>query len=258
MKRNGAKQTVPQPSASRKQQQKITNAAGKQTGRPGIMPIDANEARKRNRVLRGGKRLRSGITVPIDEDPVEDDPTDQEYDTDEWTKSEDESDDESTELSTNIVEPSLPVHNKRHETIVFFDIKDVPVPEEDDLLPLCSNENYEDFSFQHNGAVIKVRDETRPPELKRPGRLPRVTFAIGGKHLLYPACGIRNASNCKVNVSVIQVRTPESVVGGGVLVSPGMLVRVVPESRWFLIQAITAHPSGDSRYLESYLITILM
>lgn len=258
MLRNSAKQTVPQPSASRKKQQKKTNVTGKHTGRPGIKPIDADEARKRSRVLYRGKRLKSGITIPIDEPSPEGDATDQEYDTDEWTKSELESDDESTELSTNSVEPSLPVHNKRHETIVLFDIKDVPVPEEDDLLPLCSNENYEDFSFQHNGAVIKVRDETRPPELRRPGRQGRVTFAIGGKHLLYPACGIRNATNCKVNVSAIQVRTPESVVGGGVLVSPGMLVRVEPESRWLLIQAITAHSSGDSRYRQSYLITILM
>jgi len=258
MEGNGAKQTVPQPSASRKKQQKKTNVtAGKETGRPGIKPKDANEARKKARVLKGGKRRQSGITVPIDEDHTDEDPTEEEYNSQEYTTSDDESD-ESTELTTNIIEPSLPVHNKRHETIVFFDIKDVPVTLEDESLPLGPNENYSDFAFQHNGDVIKVRDETRPPELRRPGRQGRVTFAIGGKHLLYPACGIRNASNCKVNVSVIQVRTPESVVGGGVLVSPGMLVRVVPDSRWFLIQAITAHPSGDSRYRQSYLITILM
>ena len=259
MERNSAKQTVPQPSASRKKQQKKTNVtAGKETGRPGIKPKDANEVRKRARVLRGGKLRRSGISVPIDESHDDEDPTEEEYNSQtECTTSDDESD-ESTELPTNIVEASLTVHNKRHETIVLFDIKDVPVTLEDDPLPLCSNENYDDFYNFYNGDVIKVRDETRPPELKRAGRQGRVTFAIGGKHLLYPACGIRNASNCKVNVSVIQVRTPESVVGGGVLVSPGMLVRVVPESRWFLIQAITAHPSGDSRYLESYLITILM
>ena len=259
MERNSAKQTVPQPSASRKKQQKKTNVtAGKETGRPGIKPKDANEARKRARVLRGGKLRRSGITVPIDESHTDEDPTEEEYNSQtECTTSDDESD-ESTELPTNIVEASLPVHNKRHETIVLFDIKDVPVPLEDDPLPLCSNENYPDFAFQHNGAVIKVRDETRPPELKRPGRQGRVTFAIGGKHLLYPACGIRNAVNCKVNVSAIQVRTPESGVGGGVTVSPGMLTRVEPDSRWLLIQAITAHSSGDSRYRQSYLITILM
>ena len=258
MLRNGANQTVRQPSASRKQQQKKTNAAGKHTGRPSRLPMDAYEAWRKSRVLKGGKRLKSGITIPIDEPSPEGDPTDEEYDSDEWTTSDDESDDESTELTTNIVEPSLPVHNKRHETIVFFDIKDVPVPQEDDPLPLCSNENYSDFAFQHNGAVIKVRDDTRPPELRRPGRQGRVTFAIGGKHLLYPACGIRNAVNCKVNVSAIQVRTPESGVGGGVTVSPGMLTRVEPDSRWLLIQAITAHSSGDSRYRQSYLITILM
>ena len=258
MERNASKVTVPQPSASRKKQQKKTNVtAGKETGRPGIKPKDAYEAWKKSRVLKGGKVRRSGISVPIDESHTDEDPTEEEYNSQECTTSDDESD-ESTELPTNIVEPSLPVHNKRHETIVFFDIKDVPVPEEDDPLPLCSNENYEDFSFQHNGAVIKVRDETRPPELKRPGRQGRVTFAIGGKHLLYPACGIRNAANCKVNVSAIQVRTPESGVGGGVTVSPGMLTRVEPDSRWLLIQAITAHSSGDSRYRQSYLITILM
>ena len=251
-------QYVPQPSASRKQQQKKTNAAGKHTGRPGIKPKDANEARKRSRVLYGGKRLQEGITVPIDEDPVEGDPTDEEYNSEEWTTTSDDDSDESTELPTNIVEQSLPVHNRSHETIVLFDIKDVPVLPEDDPLPLCSNENYVDFSFQHNGPCIKVRDERRPPELKRQGRQGKVTFAIGGKHLLYPACGIRNAVNCKVNVSAIQVRTPESVVGGGVLVSPGMLVRVEPNGRWLLIQAITAHSSGDSRYFQSYLITILM
>ena len=258
MLRKGANQTVLQPSASRKKQQKKTNVtAGKETGRPGIKPKDANEARKRNRVLKGGKRRRSGITVPIDATHSDGDSTDEVYNSQEYTTSDDESD-ESTELPTNIVEASLPVHNKRHETIVLFDIKDVPVPLEDDPLPLCSNENYPDFSFQHNGDVIKVRDETRPPELKRPGRQGRVTFAIGGKHLLYPACGIRNAVNCKVNVSAIQVRTPESGVGGGVTVSPGMLTRVEPDSRWLLIQAITAHSSGDSRYRQSYLITILM
>lgn len=258
MEGNGAKQTVPQPSASRKKQQKKTNVtAGKETGRPGIKPKDANEARKKARVLKGGKRRQSGITVPIDEDHTDEDPTEEEYNSQEYTTSDDESD-ESTELTTNIIEPSLPVHNKRHETIVFFDIKDVPVTLEDESLALGPNENYSDFSFQHNGAVIKVRDVARPPELKRPGRQGKVTFAIGGKHLLYPACGIRNATNCKVNVSAIQVRTPESVVGGGVLVSPGMLVRVEPDSRWLLIQAITAHSSGDSRYRQSYLITILM
>ena len=258
MLRNGANQTVLQPSASGKKQQKKTNVtAGKETGRPGIKPKDANEARKRNRVLKGGKLRRSGISVPIDESHTDEDPTEEEYNSQECTTSDDESD-ESTELPTNIVEPSLPVHNKRHETLVFFDIKDVPVPQEDDPLPLCSNENYSDFAFQHNGAVIKVRDDTRPPELRRPGRQGRVTFAIGGKHLLYPACGIRNAVNCKVNVSAIQVRTPESGVGGGVTVSPGMLTRVEPDSRWLLIQAITAHSSGDSRYRQSYLITILM
>ena len=258
MERNASKVTVPQPSASRKKQQKKTNVtAGKETGRPGIKPKDANEARKRNRVLKGGKRRRSGITVPIDKSHSDEDPTEEEYNSQECTTSDDESD-ESTELPTNIVEPSLPVHNKRHETLVFFDIKDVPVTLEDDPLPLGPNENYSDFAFQHNGAVIKVRDETRPPELKRAGRQGRVTFAIGGKHLLYPACGIRNAVNCKVNVSAIQVRTPESGVGGGVTVSPGMLTRVEPDSRWLLIQAITAHSSGDSRYRQSYLITILM
>ena len=258
MERNSAKQTVPQPSASRKKQQKKTNAAGKHTGRPSHMPIDAAEAQKRKRVLYGGKRLKSGITIPIDESCPSGDETDVVYNSEEWTplNSGDETD-ESTE-PTNIVEPSLPVHNTRHETLVFFDIKDVPVTLEDDPLPLCSNENYPDFSFQHNGDGIKVRDETRPPELKRPGRQGRVTFAIGGKHLLYPACGIRNAVNCKVNVSAIQVRTPESGVGGGVTVSPGMLTRVEPDSRWLLIQAITAHSSGDSRYRQSYLITILM
>lgn len=258
MKRNSAKVTVPQPSASRKQQQKKTNAAGKQTGRPSRMPLDATEVWKRSRVLKGGKRLKSGITIPIDAPTPDGESTDKVYDSDEWSASEDDDSDGSTELTTNIFEPSLPVHNKRHETLVFFDIKDVPVPQEDDPLPLCSNENYSDFAFQHNGDVIKVRDETRPPELKRPGRQGRVTFAIGGKHLLYPACGIRNAVNCKVNVSAIQVRTPESGVGGGVTVSPGMLTRVEPDSRWLLIQAITAHSSGDSRYFQSYLITILM
>ena len=258
MLRNGANQTVLQPSASGKKQQKKTNVtAGKETGRPGIKPKDANEARKKAYVLKGGKRRQSGITVPIDKSHSDEDPTEEEYNSQECTTSDDESD-ESTELPTNIVEPSLPVHNKRHETIVLFDIKDVPVTLEDDPLPLGPNENYSDFAFQHNGAVIKVRDETRPPELKRAGRQGRVTFAIGGKHLLYPACGIRNAVNCKVNVSAIQVRTPESGVGGGVTVSPGMLTRVEPDSRWLLIQAITAHSSGDSRYRQSYLITILM
>ena len=178
MEGNGAKQTVPQPSASRKKQQKKTNVtAGKETGRPGIKPKDANEARKKARVLPQGKRRRSGITVPMDESHDDEDPTEEEYNSQEYTTSDDESD-ESTELPTNIVEASLPVHNKRHETIVLFDIKDVPVPLEDDPLPLCSNENYPDFAFQHNGAVIKVRDETRPPERKRPGRQGRVTFAI--------------------------------------------------------------------------------
>ena len=127
MKRNGAKQTVPQPSASRKQQQKKTNAAGKHTGRPSGMPIDATEARKRSRVLRGGKRLQSGITIPIDEPSPDGDPTDEEYNSEEWTDTSDDDSDGTTELTTNIVEPSLPVHNKRHETLVFFDIKDVPV-----------------------------------------------------------------------------------------------------------------------------------
>ena len=135
MLRNGANQTVRQPSASRKQQQKKTNAAGKHTGRPSRLPMDAYEAWRKSRVLKGGKRLKSGITIPIDEPSPEGDPTDQEYDSDEWTTSDSSSDDESTELSTNIVEPSLPVHNKRHETLVFFDIKDVPVPQEDDPLP---------------------------------------------------------------------------------------------------------------------------
>ena len=220
--------------------------------------MDAYEAWGKSRVLYGGKRLKSGITIPIDATASDGDSTDEVYKSDEWTpRNSGDDSDESTE-PTNIVEPSLPVHNTRHETLVFFDIKNVPVPQEDDPLPLCSNENYPDFSFQHNGAVIKVRDVARPPELKRPGRQGKVTFAIGGRHLLYPACGIRNATNCKVNVSAIQVRTPESVVGGGVLVSPGMLVRVEPDSRWLLIQAITAHSSGDSRYRQSYLITILM
>ena len=72
--------------------------------------MDAYEAWRKSRVLKGGKRLKSGITIPIDEPSPEGDPTDQEYDSDEWTTSDDESDDESTELSTNIVEPSLPVH----------------------------------------------------------------------------------------------------------------------------------------------------
>ena len=103
MLRNGANQTVLQPSASGKKQQKKTNVtAGKETGRPGIKPKDANEARKRARVLKGGKRLQGGLTIPIDAISPEGDPTDQEYDTDEWTTSEDESDDESTELTTNI------------------------------------------------------------------------------------------------------------------------------------------------------------
>ena len=177
MLRNGANQTVLQPSASGKKQQKKTNVtAGKETGRPGIKPKDAYEAWRKSRVLKGGKVRRSGISVPIDESHTDEDPTEEEYNSQECTTSDDESDDESTELTTNIVEPSLPVHNKRHETIVFFDIKDVPVPQEDDPLPLGLNENYSDFSFQHNGAVIKVRDETRPPERKRPGRQGRVTL----------------------------------------------------------------------------------
>ena len=62
MERNSAKQTVPQPSASRKKQQKKTNAAGKHTGRPSRLPMDAYEAWRKSRVLYGGKRLKSGIT----------------------------------------------------------------------------------------------------------------------------------------------------------------------------------------------------
>ena len=59
MERNASKVTVLQPSASGKKQQKKTNVtAGKETGRPGIKPKDANEARKRARVLKGGKLRR--------------------------------------------------------------------------------------------------------------------------------------------------------------------------------------------------------
>ena len=75
MLRNGANQTVLQPSASGKKQQKKTNVtAGKETGRPGIKPKDANEARKKSRVLPQGKLRRSGITVPIDESHTDEDP----------------------------------------------------------------------------------------------------------------------------------------------------------------------------------------
>ena len=41
------------------------------------MPIDAAEARKRSRVLYGGKRLKSGITIPIDETTPDGDSTDE-------------------------------------------------------------------------------------------------------------------------------------------------------------------------------------
>ena len=86
--------------------------------------MDAYEAWRKSRVLKGGKRRRSGITVPIDTTHSDGDSTDEVYNSQEYTTSDDESDDESTELTTNIVEPSLPVHNKRHETLVFFDIKE--------------------------------------------------------------------------------------------------------------------------------------
>jgi hypothetical protein len=255
MKRTAAKQTVSKPSASYKRRQKNTNAVGTHTDRTSGM----REAHATNvpRGPEGHKRLKSGIWLPIDEETPEDDAIvsagadsgDGSY--------EDSGDDDSDEITetTDVVEERPLVRNQRHETIVLLDIKDVSFTTEDEALPLCSNENSEDFSSDHNGAIIKVRDATRPPEQTRKGRQGKVTYAVSGKHFLHPTCGIRNAVSCKVNVSAIQVRTPESAQCGGVTISPGMLARIETSHRWLLIQAITARPSGDARCFHYDLIT---
>ena len=250
--RYAATTTASAPNKSRKSVQNKTNADGTHTGGPSAMRhAGASYVPRRRECPRGCKLLKiSGVIMPIDEPTPTGDETDVEC-PDDSTES---SDDDSVE-NTEGLEPCPPVNKIRYETSVFLDIKDVPPTTEDEALPLCSNENSEEI---FNGEIIKVRDATRPPEQTRRGRQGRVTYAIGGKHLLHPTCGMRNDVNCKVNVSAIQARTAESAQSGGVTISPGMLARVEWSSRWFLIQSITAHPSGDSRYFHSHLITILM
>jgi hypothetical protein len=192
--------------------------------------------------------------MPSNEETPEGDSVLSESSDESYSDSGDVDSDENRETN-DVVEERPLVRNQRHETIVLLDIKDVSFTTEDEALPLCSNENSEDFSSDHNGAIIKVRDATRPPEQTRKGRQGKVTYAVSGKHFLHPACGIRNAVNCKVNVSAIQVRTPESAQCGGVTISPGMLARTETSSRWLIIQAITARPSGDARCFHYDLIT---
>jgi hypothetical protein len=255
MKRNAPKQTVSKPSASYKRRQKNTNGVGTHTDRTsGMREARATNVPTRLIVPEGFKRLKCGITMPIDEDTPEGGSVMSNSGDESYSDSGDVDSDETTE-TTNVVEERPLVCNQRHETNVLLDIKDVPSTTEDEALPLCSNENSEDFSSDHNGAIIKVRDATRPPEQTRKGRQDKVTYAISGKHFLHPTCGIRNAVNCKVNVSAIQVRTPESAQCGGVTISLGMLARIETSSRWLIIQAITARPSGDARCFHYDLIT---
>jgi len=256
MKRYAAKQTVSKPSTSCKPQQKKTNATNTHTGRPSEKGDAVATVHKTRTPLPGGwKQMKSGIRMPRRDNPPHlSDCTTDETDSD-WTICSTASDSDETTESTDVVEANLPVRNQRHETIVLLDIKDVPLTTEDEALPLCSNENSEDFSAEHNGQIIKVRDATRAPEWTRKGRQGKVTYAISAKHFLHPTCGIRNAFNSNVNVSAIQVRTPESAQCGGVTISPGMLARIETSHRWLLIQAIAARPSGDARYFHYDLIT---
>ena len=259
MLRFAGKQRVSVTSASRKPQQKKANAVGTHTGRPSYrQDADATNVPKRSEIPYGYKRLKSGLAcIPIGDKSPPGDSTDDESSGEDTLSTNDDSD-ANIEMTTNILEPSLAVRNQRHETNVLLDIKDVPSRTEDEAFPLGSNQNSPDFLLEHNGEIIKVRDATRLPEQTRKGRQGKVTYAIGGKHLLHPTCGIRNAVNCKVNVCAIHVRTRESAQCGGVTISPGMLARVETSSRWLLIQAITAYAYGDSRYFHYHQITILM
>ena len=104
----------------------------------------------------GHKQLKSGIWLPIDEETPEDDATVSSGADSGDGSYEDSDDDDSDEITetTDVVEERPLVRNQRHETIVLLDIKDVPSTTEDEALPLCSNENSEEFSSKHNGEII--------------------------------------------------------------------------------------------------------
>ena len=258
MLRYAGKHRVFVQSASRKPQQKKANAVGTHTGRQDADATNDTIRFRKMHIPEGYKRLKSGLVcIPIGDKSPPGDSTDDDADDSETSSTTDEFD-ANAEMTTTYTNNGLAVRNQRHETIFMLDIKDVPFRTEDEAFPLGSNQNSPDFLLEHNGEIIKVRDATRLPEQTRKGRQGKVTYAIGGKHLLHPTCGIRNAFNCKVYVCAIHVRTPESTQCGGVTISPGMLARVETSSRWFLIQAITAYASGDSRYFHYHPITILM
>ena len=251
MMRYATTTTASAPNKNRKSVQNKTNADGTHTGGPSaIRHADAWNVPRRRECPRGYKLLISGVIMRIDEPTPTGDETDVEC-PDDSTESSDDDSDENTESLYQ--EPM--VHKLRYQTEVFFDIKDGLPTTAVEALPLCPNKNSQEI---FNGDIIKVRDLNRPPEQRRQGRPGRVTYAISGKHLLQPSLGLRNAVNCKVNVSAIQARTADSHQSGGVTISPGMLVRVEGSRRWFLIQSIVAHPTGDSRYVDSDLIIILM
>ena len=252
MKRNATITTASAPNKSRKSEQGKTNANGTHTGGPSAMRnAGASHVFGRRQCPPGCKVMKkSGVCMPIDQASPTDDETDFEC-ADEFSGS---SDDDSDVSEESFNEQPM-VTKSRYQTPVRFDIKDVVRITAGEGIPLCSNKNSQEI---FNGDIIQVRHLMRPTEVRRPGRPMKVTYAISGKHFLQPSIGLRNTSNCKVNVGAIQARNTDSPQSGGVMISPGMLARVNGSRRWCLIQSIVAHPSGDSRYVDSDLIIILM
>ena len=252
MKRSATLTTASAPNKSRKSEQGKTNANGTHTGGPSAMrTAGASHVYARGECPPGMKLMKhSRVCMPIDAASPDDDETDIEC-PDEFSGSSHDDSDETEESSDE--QPM--VTKLRYQTPVCFDIKDVVDITAVEGIPLCSNKNSQE---NLNGDIKAVRHLMQSTEERRAGRPMKVTYAISGKHFLQPSIGLRNTSNCKVNVGAIQARNTDSPGCGGVMISPGMLARIDGSQRWYLIHSIVAHTSGDSRYVKSDLIIIIM
>ena len=252
MKRCATLTTACAPNKSRNSGQGKTNANGTHTGGPSAMRTAGAWTVHGTRLCPPGFKVlkTSRVCMPINQASPDDDETDFEC-RDEFSGSSDDDSDETEESSDE--QPM--VTKLRYQTPVCFDIKDVVDITAVEGIPLCSNKNSQE---NLNGDIKAVRHLMQSTEERRAGRPMKVTYAISGKHFLQPSIGLRNTSNCKVNVGAIQARNTDSPGCGGVMISPGMLARIDGSQRWYLIHSIVAHTSGDSRYVKSDLIIIIM